>query len=395
MFRTDSTAPPEPRTLLVERTEERQLVRDEELSFGVSDQLNAIIHGDNNEAIELLNSNLRGAVKCIYIDPPYNNRESYNHYVDNDSHDVWINNTISHIAKLREFLEESGSIWISIDDWQVHYLKIEVDKIFGRSNFVSTIVWEHRKTRENRKVFSNNHEYILVYAKDISSFKKNRNLLPYNEKVLSRYKNPDNDTRGPWQSVSLNVQAGHATKGQFYEFVAPNGRRHSPPNGRCWVYTEEKMKYEVAKNNVWFGRDGNAVPRLKRFLGDAKGGLTPHTIWSAAEVGTTDHAKKQLLRLFPEAPVFDTPKPESLIQRIIEIASDEGDLILDSYLGSGTTAAVAHRLGRQYLGIEVGEQAVTHCAQRLRMLIGEDKQICATGVDIIENERGFDFYRLV
>jgi len=394
MFRTSSSSRPEPITPSTERTKARQLVRDDKLSFGASDHGNAIIHGDNNETVDLLKTDLSHTIKCIYLDPPYNNKEAYNHYIDKDSHDEWLINTVKHIEKLCDLLEEAGSIWISIDDWQVHYLKVELDKVFGRDNFVSTIVWEHRKTRENRKVFSNNHEYILVYAKNILEFKKNRNLLPYNEEVLSRYKNPDNDPRGPWQSVSANAQAGHATKDQFYEIVAPNGRRYSPPNGRCWVYTEERIKKEIAKNNVWFGRDGNAVPRLKRFLRDAKGGLTPHTIWTAKEVGTTDHAKKHLLSLFPQRPVFDTPKPETLIQRIIEIASDEGDLVFDSYLGSGTTAAVAHKLGRRYIGIEIGDHAVTHCAERLRKLITGGKQFGRNGSDR-QGAGGFDFYRLI
>lgn len=394
MFDSCSGSRSEPITPSSERTRARQLVRDDKLSFGASDQGNLIIHGDNNETVDLLKKDYHNSIKCIYIDPPYNNREVYNHYTDNESHDVWIRNITSHVEKLHPLLEKAGSLWVSIDDWQVHYLKVELDRVFGRENFVFTIVWEHRKTRENRKVFSNNHEYILVYAKNYLEFKKKRNLLPYNEEVLSRYKNPDNDPRGRWQSVSVNVQAGHGTKDQFYEIVAPNGRRHSPPKGRCWVYIEEKIKEEIANNNVWFGRDGNSVPRLKRFLRDAKGGLTPHTIWTANEVGTTDHAKKDLLKLFPHQPVFDTPKPEPLIQRIIEIASDEGDLVFDSFLGSGTTAAVAHRLGRRYIGIEVGDHAVTHCAKRLRILVADGKQGGRNESDW-QGVGGFDFYRLV
>jgi adenine-specific DNA-methyltransferase len=194
--------------------------------------------------------------------------------------------------------------------------------------------------------------------------------------------------------VSANVQAGHATKSQFYEVVAPSGHRHSPPNGRCWAYTKEKIEKEIAANNVWFGKNGNSVPRLKKFLRDSKMGLTPHTIWTADEVGTTNQAKKELLRLFPDRPVFDTPKPETLIQRIIEIASDEGDLVLDSYLGSGTTAVVAHRLGRNYVCIEVGEHAVTHCAKRLRKLVGGKKTNGHSGADLLQAD-GFNFYRIV
>jgi adenine-specific DNA-methyltransferase len=282
---------------------------------------------------------------------------------------------------------------VSIDDRQVHYLKVALDEVFGRENFVTTIVWEQRTTRENRKVFSNNHEYLLVYATDLREFKDKRGLLDWDAVVLSRFKNPDNDSRGPWQSVSANVQDGHATKSQFYTVVAPNGQKHNPPKGRCWVYNEARMKQEIAKRNVWFGKDGDCVPRLKRFLRDARRGFTPHTLWSADEVGTNDQAKKHLLELFPTQPLFDTPKPEALIKRILCIASDPGDLVLDAYLGSGTTAAVAHKTGRQYIGIERGHHAATLCVDRIRKVIAGE----AGGVSDIMGWTGggaFHFYKL-
>ena len=175
--------------------------------------------------------------------------------------------------------------------------------MFGRHNFLATIVWEHRTTRENRAAFSRNNEFILAYAKDASSFKKSRNTLPRDSDVLARYANPDHDPRGPWQSVSANAQGGHGTASQYYEVVASSGKRHLPPNGRCWVYTEARMKAEISKNNIWFGRNGNGVPRIKHFLTYGKAGLTPHTLWTAKEVGTTDRAKKHLLRLLPDEQV--------------------------------------------------------------------------------------------
>jgi adenine-specific DNA-methyltransferase len=171
-----------------------------------------------------------------------------------------------------------------------------------------------------------------------------RNPVPADERVTSRYRNPDNDPRGLWQSVSANVQDGHATASQHYALVAPSGVRHTPPDGRCWVYTLERMTSEIAAGNIWFGSNGRGVPRIKRFLGEAHGGLTPETLWFAGEVGTSDEAKKHLLQMFPDEALFDTPKPERLISRIIEIASNEGDLVLDAFLGSGTTSAVAHKL---------------------------------------------------
>ena len=312
---------------------------------------------------------LANKVKCIYIDPPYNNGEQYNHYVDDLAHEHWQRNMRKTLSHLRPLLRKDGSIWISIDDNEVHYLKIIADKIFGRKNFLTTIVWQQRTTRENRKCFSNNHEYLLVYASNPSEFQKSRNLLPSTSEQLARYKNPDNDFRGPWQSVSLNVQAGHAVDSQFYTLVAPNGKKHTPPNGRCWAYNQERMRKEIEQGLVWFGKDGNGVPRKKKFLSDARMGLTPETIWYGAEVGTNDSAKKHFLSMFPRHKAFDTPKPEELIAKILHIATNKGDLVLDCYLGSGTTAAVAHKMQRRYIGIESGSHAYSIAKKRLEAVI--------------------------
>lgn len=364
------------------------------LSFGSRRTGNAIIEGDNLIALSAIAPRYSGKIRCIYIDPPYNNQEKYNHYSDELGHEEWLEQVTARLAALADFLRDDGSLWISIDDREVHYLKVAADSIFGRKNFISSIVWQQRITRENRKVLSNNHEYVLVYAKDVRKFKQTRNLLPLPPEVRGRYKNPDNDPRGLWQSVSANVQAGHAIPNQFYEIVSPSGRRHSAPKGRCWVYNHERMKEEIALNNVWFGADGNGVPRLKKSLNSARTGLTPETLWMASEVGTTDSAKKHFLQMFPRARVFDTPKPESLIQRILHIATDPGDVVLDAYLGSGTTAAVSHKMGRRYLGIEQSSEAATICARRLvRVIEGEAGGISHRLGWV--GGGGFDYYRVV
>jgi adenine-specific DNA-methyltransferase len=360
-------------------------------SYGSKNSGNLIIQGDNLRVLEALHAGYAEQVRCIYIDPPYNNRETYNHYDDKLDHETWIREIVSRISILYSFLRSDGSLWVSIDDSEVHYLKVAIDQIFGRKNFITTIVWQQRTTRENRKVFSNNHEYLLVFAKNAKEFAKRRNPIPLTSEVKKRYKNVDSDPRGLWQSVSANVQAGHATKSQFYTVTAPNGTKHRPPNGRCWVYSSEKMKREIAAGNVWFGKTGCGVPRLKRFLKGASRGLTPETIWSADWVGTSDSAKKHLLSLFRDHPVFDTPKPEQLIAQVLEIATHEGDLVLDAYLGSGTTAAVAHKLGRRYIGIEEGQQAVTHCAERLRRIVNGDAS--GGSGDKWKGGGGFDFYQ--
>lgn len=362
-------------------------------SAGTQGTGNALIQGDNLKALDLLANSHANTVKCVYLDPPYNNGESYLHYFDSMGHEEWLQTVTARLAKIKPLLRENGSAWISIDDSELHYLKVAADKVFGRGNFVGTIAWERRTTRENRKVLSRNHEYLLVYAKNIAIWSKERNSLPLTEDVRGRYKNPDSDPRGPWQSVTANVQEGHATPQQYYVIKAPNGQLHCPPKGRCWGYSEQKMLEEIEKNNVWFGKDGNSVPRIKQFLADRKTGLTPETLWRAEDVGTTSNAKKHLLELFKEISLFDTPKPEQLIHRILEISTNPGDVVLDAYLGSGTTAAVAHKMNRTYLGIEVGDHIKTHCVERLQQVIAGESGGISRLLDW-KGGGGFDFYRI-
>jgi DNA methylase N-4/N-6 domain-containing protein len=348
---------------------------DKKNSIGGEDCKNILIKGDNKAILPELVPYYGGRIKCIYIDPPYNNGDSYYYYNDNTSTSAWLKDMKIVLSWLKVLLKKDGSIWISIDDKEMAYLKVEADRVLGRENFAGTIVWQQRKTRENRAVFSCNHEYILVYAKDIKAFKKSRNLLPVDDDfVKSKYKNPDNDPRGPWQSVSASVQAGHAVASQFYTIISPSGFEYNPPKGRCWVYNQKRMLREISQNNIWFGADGNNTPRIKKFLRDAKIGLTPETLWSGDNYGTTDSAKKHLLSLFPEQKnVFDTPKPEELIKQIIEIASNEEEYILDCYIGSGTTMATAHKLNRNYIGIEIGDHMTDLVVRRMNLVINGEK----------------------
>ncbi|SAI67493.1 type III restriction-modification system methyltransferase [Bordetella ansorpii] len=366
--------------------------RVEKWSAGQQGTGNMLIHGDNLEVLNDLADCYTGAVQCIYLDPPYNNGESYQHYFDSMGHEQWLSAVTDRLKKARPLLAETGSVWISIDDSELHYLKVAADGVFGRENFVGTIIWERRTTRENRRMLSMNHEYLLVYAKNLPTWERHRNTLPLTESVTLRYQNPDADPRGPWQSVSANVQDGHATPQQFYSIKSPRGLVHNPPKGRCWVYAQPKMLQEIAKNNIWFGKDGLGVPRIKRFLCDRKDGLTPETLWRAEEVGTTSSAKKHLVELFNSKTLFDTPKPEALLHRILHIATNPGDLVVDAYLGSGTTAAVAHKMGRQYIGIENGEHIKTHCAYRLKKVIaGETGGI--SGLVGWAGGGGYDFFK--
>lgn len=353
----------------------------QQLSVGDIECKNILIQGDNKVVLPELVSSFAGKIKCIYIDPPYNNGDNYHYYSDNTSTSLWLRELKNVLRWLRMLLKKDGSIWISIDDKEMAYLKVEADKIFGRENFANTIVWQQRKTRENRAVFSCNHEYILVYAKDIKSFKKSRNLLPVGKGFIdSKYKNPDHDPRGPWQSVSASVQAGHAVASQFYTIQSPSGKEFDPPKGRCWAYNKERMLNEISLGNIWFGQDGGNTPRIKKFLANAKIGLTPETLWPGDIFGTNDSAKKHLLVLFPKMEkVFDTPKPEELIKQIIEIASNEGDYVLDCYAGSGTTLSTAHKLNRSYIGIEIGSQMTELVTRRIKKVIeGESGGISNT-----------------
>ncbi len=364
------------------------------LCSGSRETGNRLVQGDNLRVLDFLSKAYTGKVRCVYLDPPYNNGESYEHYFDSLGHEEWLESVTKRLEKVRPLLSKDGSVWISIDDSELHYLKVAADKVFGRSNFIGTVVWERKTTRENRSVLSTNHEYLLAYAKDLVAWTKTRNTLPLTDEVRARYKNPDADPRGPWQSVSANVQDGHGTPSQFYKLKVLNGMVHEPPKGRCWVYTKTKMQQEIANNNIWLGKNGNGVPRIKRFLKLRKEGLTPDSLWRASEVGTTGSAKKHLVSLFHTKTLFDTPKPEELIQRVLHISTNPRDLVLDAYLGSGTTAAVAHKMGRTYIGIENGDHIETHCAHRLRQVIagetgGISESIGWTGGG------GFDFYRLV
>jgi len=363
------------------KLEPRILIEDRDRSYHAQHRVseddifdNRLIFGDNLLALKALEQEFAGKVKCLYIDPPYNTGSAFEQYDDGVEHSVWLSLMRDRLQLLRLLLAEDGSLWASIDDTELAYLRVLLDEVFGRQNFVATIIWEKRKTRENRRVFSFRHDYVLVYARNKRIFDSTRNPLPLNEQVLARYKNPDNDPRGPWQSISANAQAGHGTPSQFYTLIAPSGKEHDPPKGRCWLYTKERMAQEVQEGNIWFGKSGNGVPRIKRFLKDQSDrGLTPETIWFADDVGTTDTAKKHALGLVPEASVFETPKPEGLMERIIQISSNPGDLVLDSFAGSGTTGAVAQKMGRRWIMVELEDTCHTHIIPRLTKVInGED-----------------------
>lgn len=370
----------------------RLLVADERLSYGDLSLGNAIVQGDNLDALKSLLPYYAGRVRCVYIDPPYNTHSAFEHYDDSVEHSTWLSLMYPRLELLRDFLSEDGSIWVNLDDNEMFYCKILLDEIFGQNNFVANIVWQKRTSPDARINLGGAQDYILVYSKSNINLHKRLNKISPSQERRESYKNPDNDPRGDWASVDLTGQIGHATDGQFYEIELPDGRKLKPPDGRCWAISEENFKELIADNRIWLGSNGNSRPRKKKFLSEADG-VTVWTWWTNEEVGHNQEAKKEINTLFGADNAFDTPKPERLIQRILQLSTNPGDLVLDSFLGSGTTAAVAQKMGRQYIGVEIGEHATTHVVPRMKKVIDGE----AGGISKEENWTGgggFVFYRL-
>lgn len=360
---------------------------------------NLLIHGDNLEALKALMPFYRGRIKCIFIDPPYNTQSAFAHYDDKLEHSQWLSMMLPRLELLRDLLSEDGSIWVTIDDNEAHYLKVLMDEVFGRGNFVSSAIWEKKYSPQgNAQWLSDSHDFVLVYAKKKVGWTPN--LLPRTDEMDGRYKNPDRDPRGPWKAVDATISLSGGQRGaQFaktgtspnlYELTTPSGRKIWPAKGRCWYYTPEKMQEAIADNRIWFGESGGNVPAVKRFLSEVKQGVTAKTIWFRSEVGDNQEAKQEALALDDES-VFSTPKPERLLERVLTLATNPGDLVLDSFLGSGTTAAVAHKMGRRWIGIEMGEHALTHCLPRLLKVVAGEQGGISTAVGWGQGKDGQQF----
>lgn len=344
--------------------EPRLLLLEPEHCCGDSDTENMLIHGDNLLALKALEQEYAGKIKCIYIDPPYNTGNAFEHYDDGIEHSLWLNLMYHRLVLLRNLLHTEGSIWISVDDNEAHYLKVMMDEIFGRQNFIATVIWHKKHTRSNdAKWLSDNHDFIVCFAKNKSLWQ--RNLLP-REGLESGYSNPDNDPRGVWASGPCHAKT--PSDKTYFEIETPSGRKILPPSGTSWRFSKERFKELIKDNRIYFGESGNNVPRYKRFLTEVQDGLVPTTLWFKDEVGDNQEAKKEV-KAFNNDDVFSTPKPERLIERVLTLATNAGDLVLDSFLGSGTTAAVAHKMGRRWIGIELGQHAYTHCLPRLRKVV--------------------------
>jgi adenine-specific DNA-methyltransferase len=372
------------------RLEPRILIEDPEKSYGDKNTQNMLIHGDNLLALKALEQDFAGKIKCIYIDPPYNTGNAFEHYDDGLEHSLWLSLIKPRLEMFKNLLSNDGSLWISIDDDECHYLKVLCDEVFGRNNFVNNIIWEKKYSPQNdAKWLSDSHDHILCYAKCKEIWRPE--LLPRTEEMDKRYKNPDNDPRGIWKSSDLSVKTYSVS--YDYTIKTPSGRIISPPTGRCWRTSRDKIEELIADNRIWFGPNGDNVPSIKRFLSEVKKGSVSKTIWFRSEVGDNQEANKEV-KVFNSESVFGTPKPERLLSRILFLGSKKNDLILDSFLGSGTTVAVAHKMGRKWIGIELGEHANTHCLPRLKKVCdGTDQGGISKAVNW-KGGGGFKFYEL-
>lgn len=350
---------------------------------------NKLIFGDNLLALKALEQEFTGKVKCVFIDPPYNTGSAFTHYDDGLEHSIWLGLMRDRLEILRNLLSEDGSLWITIDDNEAHYLKVLCDEVFGRENFVANLIWEKADSpRNSARQFSTDHDHLLVFSKNPDWVPSK---LARTEEANSIYKNPDSDPRGAW--LPGDPYANKPYSKGLYTVEGPTGREFSPPPGRYWRISEDKLNELDRDGRIWWGPNGNARPSIKRYLSEV-GDLVPRTIWGKKEVGSNRTSKNEMRALFPGVSSFDTPKPELLMKRVFEVSSEPGDLILDSFAGSGTTGAVAHKMGRRWIMVELGEHCHTHIIPRLQKVIdGEDQGGISKAVNW-QGGGGFRYYKV-
>jgi adenine-specific DNA-methyltransferase len=402
------------------RLEPRILLEDSSLSYHAAHRVtdkdifdNQLIFGDNLLALKALEQEFAGKIKCIFIDPPYNTGSAFKQYDDTRQHSDWLSLIRDRLYILRNLLRQDGSIWITIDDTEAHYLKVLGDEIFGRDNFVANVVWQKKSSPQPNAVWlSDSHDHILVFAKDKSIWRPNK--LERTEAQNAIYKHSDEFDgidesgkpfgRGPWfpgdATASLRggqrgaqfARTGHSPN--IYEIVAPSGRTILPPPGTCWRFSKVRFEEMVADHRITFGANGNNRPCVKRFLSEiSEGGVVPMTVWHYREVGENRVAAAEV-REFNRSDPFTTPKPEKLLQRILTIGSQPGDLVLDSFAGSGTSGAVAQKMGRRWIMIELGEHIHTHITPRLKKVIDGTDQGGISKAMNWKGGGGFRYYRL-
>jgi adenine-specific DNA-methyltransferase len=384
------------------RLEPRILLEDPDKSYHAPHRVtendifdNRLIFGDNLLALKALEQEFTGKVKCIFIDPPYNTGSAFSHYDDGIEHSLWLSLMRDRLLLLRQLLAADGSIWISIDDNEAHYLKVLMDEVFGRPNFVANVVWQKKYAKQNDATWlSTSHDHILVFARDKNSCRPNQ--IQRVQEQLKGYTNPDNDPRGLWQSVVYTCAKSRAERPNlYYPIIHPKtGKKIYPSETRVWGYDANKYEQHARENRIWWGKDGEKdKPRLKVYLSEVGEGIVPDTLWLRTDVGDNQDAKREA-RAFNEADAFATPKPEKLLGRVIEIATNPGDTVLDSFAGSGTTGAVAHKMGRRWIMVELGDHCHTHIIPRLKKVIDGDDRGGVTEATGWKGGGGFRYYRL-
>ncbi|MFN8204490.1 MAG: site-specific DNA-methyltransferase [Solirubrobacteraceae bacterium] len=318
-----------------------------------------------------------GKIRLAYLDPPFNTRQSFLHYDDALEHSVYLTMMRDRLMQVRRMLAPNGSVWVHCDDYEQAHLRVLMDEIFGRDKFIATIVWQKRYSRESRPAIGSVHDYLLVYSPMGGAWREVRHRIPRSD--AKQYRNANGDPNGPWRPVPMTAPGTRPN--QMYEIVTPTGVSHHPPRGRCWsmvrstyegLLTDGPQMPPSRVGRIYFGKDGNAQPAVIRYLADDEG-LTPWSWWPADEVGHNDEGKKEQLALFPHDEAFATPKPERLLQRVVQIATSPGDVVLDCFVGSGTTAAVAHKMGRRWVGIEREQETLDRFTiERLRRVVAGD-----------------------
>lgn len=361
----DDWEAPEPRILI----EKEKYSSDKD---GIKDNL--LIHGDNLLGLKALERNYNARVKCVYIDPPYNTKSLFSHYDDSFEHSQWLNMMKERLIILHRLLRDDGSIWISIDDGECHYLKVMCDEIFGRKNFVGNVIWQKKNSAYQKSMsIAATHDHVLVYARNINAWRPH--LLPRTPQASSKYKNPDDDSRGPWMADNLTVGMSRKQRpNQYYPILDPaTGFEYWPKESRVWSYIPESMQRLIEDNRIIFPSKRAQQPRIKRFLHELQQGVLAKSIWLLEDVGSNTEAKREVMQ-FNSQDIFATPKPERLVERILQLATDPYDIVLDCFAGSGTTGAVAQKMGRHWVMIELNAHCYTHIIPRLQKVISGDDQ---------------------
>lgn len=381
------------------RVEPRILIEDERLSHHAATRRegdmfdNVLIHGDNLLALRALEQDFTGKVKCVFIDPPYNTGSAFEHYDDGLEHSIWLSMMRDRLEIIRRLMSEDGSLWVTLDDNEAHYFKVMCDEIFGRRNFVANAIWQKKYTVANdAKWLSESHDHVLVYALDKERWRPNR--LSRSDAMNDRYRNPDGHPKGPWKATPLYAKRTGSEKEKAFSFTFKNGVTWTPPRGTSPRFPADTLRRMDENDEIWFGADGQAGPSRKTFLSELKiEGPPSPTVWLHSEVGHNHEAREEVKAANPEDP-FDTPKPEKLIRRVLELATNPGDLVLDTFAGSGTTGAVAHKMGRRWIMAELGAHCTTHIVPRLNKVIDGTDSGGVTAAFDWKGGGGYRYYRL-